>query len=248
MQADGKVGRLREGPEVSERSQLLGLSCFNFREHRAPDQTNSEGTEPMTIEATPEQELVIQATLERSRIRREAEIARQAAGGKRWWASFELLSGEREIHSPSWVSGYGQGPTIVFAAIGESEDDVMDYVENSCLDEGYAIEWRFVNERADDFIPPYTDRFPGPLDWHVWPGVPLLAMEDYLAEARRDALDSLRAESTLTHELRSLSAADVIRKALVDSGALYEEEADEVADDVADYLRRAGKLIEEEKG
>lgn len=171
----------------------------------------------MTTEVTPDQEAAIQATLERSRIRREAEIARQATGGKRWWASFELLSGEREIHSPSWVSGYGKGPTIVFAAIGESEDDVMDYVESSCLDEGYAIEWRFVNERADDYSP-YSDRFPGPSDWHVWPGVPLMAMEDFLRDTRQAELNYRIAHAEETEELKALSLTKLIGRSLMASG------------------------------
>lgn len=51
-----------------------------------------------------------------------------------------------------------------------------------------------------------------------------------------------QAQAALAEGLAELSVVEVIARALVDSGALYFEEAQEVADGVAIYLERAGKL------
>ncbi len=46
----------------------------------------------------------------------------------------------------------------------------------------------------------------------------------------------------LADGLESMTPAEIIQRALVDSGVLYLEEAESVADGVAIYLERAGKL------
>ncbi len=51
-----------------------------------------------------------------------------------------------------------------------------------------------------------------------------------------------QAQAALAEGLAELSVVEVIERALVDSGALHFEEAQEVADGVAIYLKRSGKL------
>lgn len=189
---------------------------------------------------TPEAE----AMIERLRINREREIQQQAKGGKRWWASFDLIEGDYDLHFPSWTTGYSErGRTAVFAAIADTQEAVMAHVESFFVGD-YTIEWRFIEERGDNFYP-YSDRFPGPSPSVVWPDVPVMPMEDYLAMISENELAHLETETRLNEELRRMTAAEIINRALTDSGALYQEEADEIADGVAEYLRRAGKLIED---
>lgn len=58
----------------------------------------------------------------------------------------------------------------------------------------------------------------------------------------RKAYIEEQAQAALAEGLAELSVVEVIERALVDSGSLYFEEAQEVADGVAIYLERAGKL------
>lgn len=198
----------------------------------------------MAIEITPEAEAKIEAIIDRSRTVRQAELDQQAAGGKRWWASFELLSGNYEIHSPSWVSGYGRGPTVVFAGIAESEDALMEHIENSCLDEGSSVEWRFVEPRADDFIPPYTDRFPGPSSWHVWPGVPLQPLDEYLEATRKREIDDIGVQAEITEELKTMSLTKLIGRSLMESGEVDQDSVEAITEILEENLRRGQKLAE----
>lgn len=197
----------------------------------------------MATEITPEAQAEIQAVLDRSCLIRQLEIDQQAAGGKRWWASFELLSGNYEIHSPSWVSGYGRGPTVVFAGIAESEDALMEHVENSCLEEGSSIDWRFVNELDADKSP-YSDRFPGPSDWHVWPAVPLMAMEEFLRITREGELNYRIAHAEETEELKALSLTKLIGRSLMESGEIDHDSVDAITEILEENLRRGQKLAE----
>lgn len=197
----------------------------------------------MAIEITPEVQAEIQAVLDRSCLIRQGEIDQQAAGGKRWWASFELLSGGYELHCPNWVSGYGQGPTVVFATIAESEDALVEYIETHCLEEGSSIDWRFVNERADDYSP-YSDRFPGPSDWHVWPDVPLMAMEDFLLDTRQAELNYRAAHAEETEELKALSLTKLIGRSLMESGEVDHDSVEAITEILEENLRRGQKLAE----
>lgn len=60
----------------------------------------------------------------------------------------------------------------------------------------------------------------------------------------RDGIIEERVQLALEDGLTELTATEVIHRALVDSGALYFEEAEEVAGGVAVYLERAGKLAD----
>lgn len=62
--------------------------------------------------------------------------------------------------------------------------------------------------------------------------------------AEREAIIEERVQLALEDGLTELTATEVIQRALVDSGALYFEEAEEVAGGVAVYLERAGKLAD----
>lgn len=197
----------------------------------------------MATEITPEAEAKIEAIIDRSRTVRQAELDQQAAGGKRWWASFELLSGNYEIHSPSWVSGYGRGPTVVFAGIAESEDDLMEHIEAHCLDEGSSVEWRFVNERDDDYSP-YTDRFPGPSSWHVWPDVPLQPMEEFLEVTRKREIEDIGVQAEITEELKAASLTKLIGRSLMESGEVDHDSVDAITEILEENLRRGQKLAE----
>lgn len=197
----------------------------------------------MATEITPEVQAEIQAILDRSCIRRQFEIDQQAAGGKRWWASFELLSGDYELHCPNWQSGYGQGPTVVFAAIAESEDALMEHIETHCLEEGSSIDWRFAEERADDYSP-YSSRFPGPSEWHVWPDVPLMAMDEFLRVTRDNELKYREAHAEETEELKAASLTKLIGRSLMESGEVDHDSVDAITEILEDNLRRGQKLAE----
>jgi hypothetical protein len=75
-----------------------------------------------------------------------------------WESRHEFTS--HELHWPWWVSGHGEGfKTICAAIVGKDEDTVREVVYD-CYDvRPDHIEFRFIEERADDFVP-YSDRFP----------------------------------------------------------------------------------------
>lgn len=197
----------------------------------------------MAFAITAEDEARIEAILAQSKLRREREIAQQAKGGKRWRASFELLSGDYELHCPNWESGYGRGPTVVFVAIAESEDELMEYIEEHCLEEGSSIEWRFADERPDDYSP-YSDRFPKSDElWEVWPDVPLMPMEKYLAGVRRQEIAELEAKAIATEEFKRLSVSELLKRAIEEAGVLYDEDIPELVEQIEDALRRGEKLV-----
>lgn len=89
-----------------------------------------------------------------------------------WYSTAEM--GEWELHSPWWKSGVrgsDHAATICAAIRAISPEEVRRKVaaaydvriENPLTD----IEWRFINQRADDWEP-FTDRFPR-ADWMKWP-------------------------------------------------------------------------------
>lgn len=63
-------------------------------------------------------------------------------------------------------------------------------------------------------------------------------------DTEREAIIEERVQIALADGLAEMTAAEVIQRALVDSGALWLEEAEVFAGGVAVYLERAGKLAE----
>lgn len=90
---------------------------------------------------------------------------------KSYWLSwYDTLYGKWELHSPWWVSGYrvaDEARTICAAVRAPDEESakrliVMAHDEPRPRD----LEWRFVDERPDDWSP-FNDRFPR-ADWMKW--------------------------------------------------------------------------------
>lgn len=88
------------------------------------------------------------------------------------WYSPKSLGGW-ELHSPWWVSGYTyfgeeEVPAICAAVMAIDEKEAKDKIYRS-YDElpKEAIEWRFVNERSEDWSP-FSERFPQAA-WMKWP-------------------------------------------------------------------------------
>lgn len=87
-----------------------------------------------------------------------------------WWQNREL--GPFELHSPWWVSGSrGLGPStfdesIVAAVKAEDEAAARQVVVDSYDKSPDEIEFRFVEERPNDWEP-FSDRFPR-AEWMKW--------------------------------------------------------------------------------
>jgi hypothetical protein len=85
-----------------------------------------------------------------------------------WWISFYVPDehfGEFELHSPWWVSGYGDEETIVVAAIrADNEEAAWQRVIDAFDDEAHYRE-RFCEPLDRD--DPFVDRFPQGawMDW-----------------------------------------------------------------------------------
>lgn len=100
---------------------------------------------------------------------------------KNYWVSWYCppnVMGKFELHSPWWVSGFrmsDDAETVCAAIQAVSEDQarlkiVMSHDADFVKWASEGIEWRFVNERPDDWTP-YGDRFPSD-DWMVWQPLP----------------------------------------------------------------------------
>lgn len=101
---------------------------------------------------------------------------RMSSTPKRWWVSWwhdNARYGAFELHSPWWTSGYGDGRVSICAAIiAEDEDAVLEIVYDAYDLRPSNIEFRFIDERPDDWapwrIPKGTSRFQK-AEWMVWP-------------------------------------------------------------------------------
>jgi len=96
---------------------------------------------------------------------------------KNWWVSWysPAALGGWELNSPWWTSGYAMVgdedvPCICAAIKANDEDDARALVFAAYDTMPKEIEFRFVNEKADDWTP-FSDRFPK-VDWMVWPATP----------------------------------------------------------------------------
>ncbi len=87
-----------------------------------------------------------------------------------------------ELHWPWWISGYrmdgddGQDdtPTIVAGVRAPNEEMAKDIIIRAYDDPPASLEWRFVEERSDDWTPYESDRFPK-ADWMPeWPPTNLI--------------------------------------------------------------------------
>ena len=87
---------------------------------------------------------------------------------KRYWVSW-IGDENFELHSPWWRSGYsGDGEKVVFcAAVISTSEAAAKRAINNALDSGYIEEWRFFEEKENDWSP-FNDRFRR-ADWMVWP-------------------------------------------------------------------------------
>lgn len=84
-----------------------------------------------------------------------------------WYCPAELY-GKFELHSPWWVSGEdAEGRYTICAAIKAGSDDGARETIYECYDDRpSSIEFRFVEERPDDWLP-FNDRFPQ-AGWMKW--------------------------------------------------------------------------------
>lgn len=86
-----------------------------------------------------------------------------------FWAAYSL--GEFEIHSPWWISGErfgdaGDESAVCVACRAEDEEAAMEFIYQSFDNRPAEIEFRFVEERPDDWSP-FGDRF-RKRDWMQW--------------------------------------------------------------------------------
>lgn len=86
-----------------------------------------------------------------------------------WWISFYVPDGsmgEFELHSPWWISGYGDDETTIVAAVkADDEDGAWQQVIDSFDDEANYRE-RFIEPLPDDRSA-FSDRFPKS-KWMAW--------------------------------------------------------------------------------
>lgn len=99
---------------------------------------------------------------------------------KRFWISWyhTPVMGQFELHSPWWVSGarhvadrlafdeVREEPTICAAVQADHEEAAKAIVQASYDVPPHEIEWRFCEERPDDWSP-FSGRFPK-ADWMKW--------------------------------------------------------------------------------
>ena len=86
-----------------------------------------------------------------------------------WWHSHEYM-GAFELHSPWWVSGYGDdGRVSICAAIcARNAIDASKKVWCSYDKEPPTLNFRFCEERPPGWSP-FSERFPR-ADWMEWEG------------------------------------------------------------------------------
>lgn len=97
-------------------------------------------------------------------------IKRDEAPLKNFWVSWFATpeQGEFEIHSPWWFSGTRlDGASTVVAAVKATDADAARIMVFESYDRPpFKLDWRFVEERPDDWSP-FSDRFPR-ADWMKW--------------------------------------------------------------------------------
>ncbi len=88
-----------------------------------------------------------------------------------YWISWYGNKGAWELHSPWWISGHRmvadrlafdeerQEPTVVAAVKAENEDAAKALILAAHDSKPADLEWRFVEERPDDWSP-FSGRFP----------------------------------------------------------------------------------------
>jgi hypothetical protein len=90
---------------------------------------------------------------------------------KRFWLSWYAKGADEfELHSPWWSSGWrtsDNAETICAAIIAQDEADARTQVQQAHTDKSVEIEWRFCNQRPDDWSP-FCERFCR-ADWMIWP-------------------------------------------------------------------------------
>lgn len=87
-----------------------------------------------------------------------------------WYQPVELHK-TFEYHGPWWISGEtgdGEQYTIVAAVMAKDEDDARRVIVSAFDADPGDLVWRFQEERADDWSPFASDRFPRG-DWMQWP-------------------------------------------------------------------------------
>lgn len=89
-----------------------------------------------------------------------------------YWVSFWVNQENAkafEYHGPWWVSGEdGLGRVSICAAVCANSEIEARGVIDKAFDAGYHLdEWRFVNERAEEWSP-FSDRFKQ-AEWMKWP-------------------------------------------------------------------------------
>lgn len=98
-------------------------------------------------------------------------IYKEAPVAKAFWVSWYnvLPMGSFELHRPWWISGYrasDEAETICAAIIAPNEEAAKQIILNAYDEPPKSVEWRFCNERPDDWSP-FNDRFPR-ADWMKW--------------------------------------------------------------------------------
>lgn len=91
---------------------------------------------------------------------------------KRFWVSWTGRNGVFELHSPWWISGYpgdGDSEDAIFCAavVAEDEDGARQVIYDAHDRPNTSLDWRFVEERPDDWTP-FNSRF-RPAAWMQWP-------------------------------------------------------------------------------
>lgn len=89
---------------------------------------------------------------------------------KRWWVSwYQPVGSDLELRSPWWCSGSrADGAQTICAAVEATNASEAMAIVRSAQNDDITIEWRFVEERPDDWEP-FCDRFQR-ADWMEWPG------------------------------------------------------------------------------
>lgn len=90
----------------------------------------------------------------------------------KFWVSWHHTDklGEFELHSPWWVSGQrgdDDAASICAAVQADSAQGAMNLVLKSYDETPQSLEWRFVEDRSEDWTP-FSGRFPK-ADWMQWP-------------------------------------------------------------------------------
>lgn len=93
---------------------------------------------------------------------------------KRWWLSWEhpVSHGPFTLTAPWWISGFcdsveGSTDMICAAVTAPDEAAAKNIIRTAHDKDPGEIEWRFCDERADDWSP-FCDRFPQ-AKWMTWP-------------------------------------------------------------------------------